>query len=95
MFDHKATDHNNTQKAEFENLKMKYNELINVTARHEEIIKLLQNQIHQLGRQMIGAVREMSEYIEDGVKENEKVEQMDFENAKKKKEENLSSSYDI
>ena len=74
---------------------MKYNQLINVTARHEETIKLLQNQIHQLGTQMIGAVREMSEYIEDGVKENEKVEQMDFENAKRKKEENLNSSYDI
>ena len=93
MFDHRTTDNNKTQMAEFEGLKMKYNELVNVTSRHEETIKLLQYQIDQLGRQMIGAVREMSEYIED-VKEDEKVEQMDFENTKKKKE-NLNDSYDI
>ena len=56
MFDHKATDHSNTQKAEYEDLKMKYNQLISVTSRHEETIKLLQFQIDSLGRQMIGAV---------------------------------------
>ena len=95
MFDHKTTDHNKTLKAELEDLKMRHEEVLRVTSRHEETIKLLQYQINQLGRQMIGAVREMSEYIEDGVKENEKVEQMDFENAKTKKEENLDSSYDI
>ena len=93
MFDHKATDHNNAQKAEYEDLKMKYSQLINVTSRHEETIKLLQFQIDSLGRQMIGAVREMSEYIED-VKEDEKVEQMDYEDTKKKRE-NLNGSYDI
>ena len=93
MFDHKATDHNNTQKAEFEDLKMKYNQLISVTSRHEETIKLLQYQIDQLGRQMIGAMREMSDYIDD-VKEDGKVEQMEFEDTKKKKE-NLNDSYDI
>ena len=42
---------------------------------------------------MIGAMREMSEYIED-VKEEEKVEQMDYEDTKKKRE-NLNGSYDI
>ena len=95
MFDHKTTDHNKTLKAELEDLKMRHEEVIRVTSRHEETIKLLQYQINQFGSQMIGAVREMSEYFEEGVKENENVEQMDFENAKRKKEENLDSSYDI
>ena len=93
MYDHKITDHSNTQKAEYEDLKIKYNQLMNVTSRHEETIKLLQYQIDQLGRQMIGAMREMSEYIDD-VKEDGKVEQMEFEDTKKKKE-NLNDSYDI
>ena len=42
---------------------------------------------------MIGAVRDMSEYMEN-VTEDKKVEQMDFEDTKKKKQ-NLDGSYDI
>ena len=50
-----------------------------------------------MGKQMIGAVREMSEhieYIEDVTRENEKEEKMDVEHSKTNKKENLDDSYD-
>ena len=51
-----------------------------------------------LGRQMIGAVREMPEHIEhieDVAKEDEQVEEMDIEHIKRKSKVNLDGSYDI
>ena len=51
-----------------------------------------------MGKQMIGAVREMSEhieYIEDVTREDEKTEKMDIEHPKTKRKENLDDSYDI
>ena len=51
-----------------------------------------------MGKQMIGAVREMSEhieYIEDVTREDGKLEKMDIEYTKTKRKENLDDSYDI
>ena len=51
-----------------------------------------------MGKQMIGAVREMSEhieYIEDVTREDGKLEKMDIEHTKTKRKENLDDSYDI
>ena len=98
MYDHKATDQKNSLKDEFEDLQKRFDEVLNVTSRHEETIKFLQYKIDMMGKQMIGAVKEMSEhieYIEDVTREKEKIEKMDYENTKTKRNENLDNSYDI
>ena len=98
MYDHKATSLKKSLKDEFEDLQKRFDEVLKVTSRHEETIKFLQYKIDMMGKQMIGAVREMSEhieYIENVTKENEKVEQMDIEHSGAKSKENLDDSYDI
>ena len=64
----------------------------------EETIRFLQNKVDMMGKQMIGAMREMSEqieYIEDVTREKEKEEKMDCENSRTNRKENLDDSYDI
>ena len=100
MYEHNATatDQKKSLKDEFEDLQKRFDEVLRVTSRHEETIKFLQYKIDMMGKQMIGAVREMSEhieYIENVTKENEKVEQMDIEHSGAKSKENLDDSYDI
>ena len=95
MYDHRATDQKKSLKAEFEDLQKRFEEVIKVTSRHEETIRFLQYKLDMMGKQMIGAVREMSEhieYIEDVTREDEKIEQMEIEHTKK---DNLDDSYDI
>ena len=51
-----------------------------------------------LGKQMIGAVREISEHIEhieDVAKKDEQVEEMEIEHIMRKSKVNLDGSYDI
>ena len=98
MYDHKATDQKKSLKAEFEDLQKRFDEVIKVTSKHEETIRFLQYKIDMMGKQMIGAVREMSEhieYIEDVTREDGKIEKMDIEHTKTKRKENLDDSYDI
>ena len=97
MYDHRP-DHKKSLKAEFEDLQKKYEEVIKVTSKHEETIRFLQYKVDMMGKQMIGAVREMSEhieYIEDVTREDGKLEKMDIEYTKTKRKENLDDSYDI
>ena len=96
MYEHNATatDQKKSLKDEFEDLQKRFDEVLRVTSRHEETIKFLQYKIDMMGKQMIGAVREMSEhieYIEDVTKENEKVEQMDIEQSGATRQSNLCS----
>ena len=98
FYDHKTTDQNKTLKAQFEDLKSKHDEILKVTSKHEEKIRFLEYKLDMLGRQMIGAVREMPEHIEhieDVAKEDEQVEEMDIEHIKRKSKVNLDGSYDI
>ena len=98
MYEHKATDQGKSIKDEFENLQRRFDEVLKVTSRQEETIRFLQYKIDMMGKQMIGAVREMSEhieYIEDVTRENENEEEMDCENTKTDRKENLDDSYDI
>ena len=74
MYDHKSTDLKKSLKDEFEDLQKRFDEVLKVTSRHEETIKFLQYKIDMMGKQMIGAVKEMSEhveYIENVTRENE------------------------
>ena len=62
------------------------------------LFMFLQYKVDMMGKQMIGAVREMAEqieYIEDERREKEKDEKMDCENSKTNRKENLDDSYDI
>ena len=100
MYEHNATatDQKKSLKDEFEDLQKRFDEVLRVTSRHEETIKFLQYKIDMMGKQMIGAVKEMSEhieYIEDVTRENERIEQMDFEQTKTIRKENLDDSYNI
>ena len=98
MYDHKATDQTKSLKDKFEDLQKRFDEVLKVTSRHEDTIKFLQYKIDMMGKQMIGAVREMSEhieYIEDVTRESDKVEQMDVEYSETKSKENFDDSYDI
>ena len=97
MYDHKP-DQKKSLKAEFEDLKKRFDEVMKVTSKQDEIIKFLQYKVDMMGKQMIGAVREMSEhieYIEDVTREDGKVEKMDIEHTKSRRKENLDDSYDI
>ena len=98
MYEHKATDQGKSIKDEFENLQRRFDEVLKVTSRQEETIRFLQYKVDMMGKQMIGAVREMSEhieYIKDVTRENENEEEMDCENTKTDRKENLDDSYDI
>ena len=100
MYEHNATatDQKKSLKDEFVDLQKRFDEVLRVTSRHEETIKFLQYKIDMMGKQMIGAVKEMSEhieYIEDVTRENERIEQMDFEQTKTIRKENLDDSYNI
>ena len=100
MYEHNATatDQKKSLKDEFEDLQKRFDEVLRVTSRHEETIRFLQYKIDMMGKQMIGAVREMSEhieYIEDVTREDGKIEKMDIEHTKTKRKENLDDSYDI
>mgnify|MGYP001292973045 FL=1 len=64
FYDHKTTDQNKTLKSQFEDLKSKHDEILKVTSKQEEKIRFLEYKLDMLGRQMIGAVRELSEHIE-------------------------------
>ena len=97
MYEH-TPDQKKSLKAEFEDLQKRFDEVLKVTSKHEETIKFLQYKIDMMGKQMIGAVREMSEhieYIEDVTREDGKVEKMDIEHTKSRRKENLDDSYDI
>ena len=100
MYEHNATatDQKKSLKDEFEDLQKRFDEVLRVTSRHEETIKFLQYKIDMMGKQMIGAVKEMSEhieYIEDVTREKERIEQMYFEQTKTRRKENLDDSYNI
>jgi len=98
MYEHKATGQKKSLKDEFEDLQKRFDEVLKVTSRHEETIKFLQYKIDMMGKQMIGAVKEMSEhieYIEDVTRENERIEQMDFEHSKTIRKDKLDDSYNI
>ena len=98
MYDHKATDQKKALKDQLEDLQKRFDEVLKITSRHEDTIRFLQYKLDMMGKQMIGAVREMSEhieYIEDVTRENEKEEKMDYENSKTNRKENLDDSYDI
>ena len=67
---------------------------------NNQTIRFLEYKLDMLGRQMIGAVREMSEHIEhieDVAKEDDKVEEMEIEHIKRKSKVKvtLDGSYDI
>ena len=97
MYDHKP-DQKKSLKAEFEDLKKRFDEVMKVTSKQDETIKFLQYKVDMMGKQMIGAVREMSEhieYIEDVTREDGKIEKMDIEHPKTKRKENLDDTYDI
>ena len=90
MYEHNATatDQKKSLKDEFEDLQKRFDEVLRVTSRHEETIKFLQYKIDMMGKQMIGAVREMSEhieYIEDVTREDGKIEKMDIEHTKSRR----------
>ena len=100
MYEHNATatEQKISLKEEFEDLQKRFDEVLKVTSRHEETIKFLQYKIDMMGKQMIGAVKEMSEhieYIEDVTRENERIEQMDFEHSKTIRKDKLDDSYNI
>ena len=97
MYDHKP-DQKKSLKAEFEDLKKRFDEVMKVTSKQDETIKFLQYKVDMMGKQMIGAVREMSEhieYIEDVTGDDGKIEKMDIEHPKTERKENLDDSYDI
>jgi len=99
MYEHKHTpDQKKSLRAEFEDLQKRFDEVLKVTSKCEETIKFLQYKIDMMGKQMIGAMREMSEhieYIEDVTREDGKIEKMDIEHTKSRRKENLDDSYDI
>ena len=98
MYDHKATDQKKALKDQLEDLQKRFEEVLKVTSRHEDTIRFLQYKLDTMGKQMIGAVREMSEqieYIDDERREKGNDEKMDFENSKTNRKENLDDSYDI
>ena len=98
MYHHSTTDQKKSLKDEFEDLQKRFEEVIKVTSRHEETIKFLEYKLDMMGKQMIGAVREMSEhieYIEDVTKEDTKIEEMEIEHTKTQRKDNLDDSYDI
>ena len=97
-YDHKVTGQKKALQDELEDLQKRFDEVLKITSRHEDTIRFLQYKLDMMGKQMIGAVREMSEhieYIEDVTRENEKEEKMDYENSKTNRKENLDDSYDI
>ena len=100
LYDHKTTDQNKSLKAQFEDLLSKHNEILKVTSKHEETIRFLEYKLDTLEKQMIGAVREISEsehneHIEEVSNEDKQVEQMDIEHIKRKSKVNLDGSYNI
>ena len=76
MYDHKKIDQNRSLMAKIDDISRKYDGLLKKTSEQEETIKFLLEQLQNLSRQTIGAVKEITEHIEA---ESREISRMDVE----------------